>query len=181
MKTRKILLILLAVACVITLFSACTQKTSNKLKDGYYTAERIDFHPTNGWNEYVTIYVRNNKVVTVEYNSKNRSGFIKSWDMKYMYDMRNYDTHPNHYTRDFAAQFLAKYGTDQEVDCIAGATHSYDQFLLLAEAVISKAKAGDKTVALVPYQLYEFKDYPALLEQFDADPELEYHYTRQKR
>jgi len=181
MKLRNAVMLLIAAACVLASFTLWSQKKTSDtlLKDGYYTAERIDFHPINKWNEYVTIYVRNNKVVTVEYNAKNKSGFIKSWDMKYMYDMRNFDTYPNHYTRDFAAQFIQKYNTDEKIDAISGATHSYHQFELLTEAVINKAKTGDKTVALVPYQLHEFSDYPDLLKKFDADPELKYHYTRQ--
>ena len=179
MKLRYFILITVTALFVVSLLGACSQKDAGTLVDGYYTAERVDYHPINGWEEYITLYVRNDKIVTIEYNAKNKSGFIKSWDMKYMYDMRNFETYPNHYTRDYAAQFISKYNTDEEIDCIAGATHSFHQFELLTSAAINKAKTGDKTVALVPYELYEFADYPSLLEDFESDPELKYHYTHQ--
>lgn len=53
--------------------------------DGFYTVEMSDYN--NGWKEFVTIRVSGNKIVTVEYNAKNSSGFIKSWDIPYMRNM----------------------------------------------------------------------------------------------
>ncbi len=52
------------------------------LQDGYYTAQASEYH--FGWKEYVTIIVKGGRIVSVEYNAENASGFIKSWDNAYM-------------------------------------------------------------------------------------------------
>ena len=120
---------------------------ANTLKDGYYTAE--DNVGSNGWYEFVTIYVKNNSITSVEYNAKDSSGFIKAWDMNYMRLMNaQRGTYPNDYTRSYASDFLEAQSTDG-VDAITGATHSFHTFVQLANAALTKAKAGDKTVALV--------------------------------
>jgi major membrane immunogen (membrane-anchored lipoprotein) len=129
------------------LCSGCPQNTS-RLLDGYYTAEFASFD-VYGWKEYLSIYINNNKIVTVEYNAKNASGFIKSWDMDYMRHMNAASgTYPNKYTRAYSISLLNRHDPDK-VDVISGATDSYYTFRLLAEAVISQARAGDRRVAFV--------------------------------
>jgi major membrane immunogen (membrane-anchored lipoprotein) len=125
--------------------SAC-EKNANGLKDGYYTAQEAA--PERGWTEFITICVNNDKIVTVEYQAKTASGFIKSWDMDYMRTMNAVDgTYPNEYVRIYSQEFLEAQSAD--IDAVSGATHSYNSFKLLAAAVIAKAKAGDHTVAIV--------------------------------
>ena len=131
-------------------FAVGCESTSGGLKDGYYTAE--DKNGSNGWYEYLTIYVNDNTIVSVEYNAKNSSGFIKSWDMDYMRVMESTDgTYPNEYTRMYANQLIQSQDAE-DIDAISGATHSNNTFIELAKAVLKKAKAGDKTVALVDVQ-----------------------------
>ncbi|MDR1620363.1 MAG: FMN-binding protein [Clostridiales bacterium] len=133
--------VLLAAAVLLT---AC-RKEADQLQNGYYTAEVAEFD-SHGWKEYVTIYVRENKIVTVEYNAKNPTGFIKSWDMNYMATMAAVaGTYPNEYTRVSAAQLLAGQG-EKPIDGISGASHSRKSFRLLALAVIEQAKTGDTSV-----------------------------------
>lgn len=142
--------LLLAAILMCMLLSACSQTQVSQMQDGYYTAEAAHFD-AHGWKEFMTIYVNNNKIVTVEYNAKNASGFIKSWDMNYMRDMMANDgTYPNKYARDYAAGLLNKQNPDA-VDALSGATHSYGSFKLLAEAVIAQAKTGDKSVVFVEF------------------------------
>ncbi|MDR1931406.1 MAG: FMN-binding protein [Spirochaetales bacterium] len=118
------------------------------LHDGYYTAEAARFD-SHGWKEFVTICVRNSKIITIEYNAKNPSGFIKSWDMDYMRHMSKVEgTYPNEYTRIYASRLLDKQNPE-ELDVVTGATESYEKFKQLASAVISQAKAGDTHVAAV--------------------------------
>jgi major membrane immunogen (membrane-anchored lipoprotein) len=118
------------------------------MKDGYYTAEMAEFDDY-GWKEYVTICVSGGKIITVEYNACNRSGFIKSWDMDYMRLMNALDgIYPNEYTRNYAGRLLHSQGTEQ-VDRIAGATVSYRSFIRLADAVLENAKKGRTAVSLV--------------------------------
>jgi major membrane immunogen (membrane-anchored lipoprotein) len=121
---------------------------SSGLADGYYTAEVASFD-AYGWKEFVSIYVNNNKIATVEYNAKNESGFIKSWDMDYMRVMNAADgTYPNKYTRAYSVSLLNRQDPHR-IDALAGATYSYITFRLLAAAAIAQARAGDKNVALV--------------------------------
>ena len=65
--------------CFMIGVSLISCKKSEKMQDGYYTAEAAEY--SHGWKEYVTICVMENQIVSVEYNAKNASGFIKSWDM----------------------------------------------------------------------------------------------------
>lgn len=146
---RAIIFILLLIMPIMSLVSC--EKDEGKMYDGYYTAEAAEFDD-HGWKEFITIYVQNNRIVTVEYNAKNPSGFIKSWDMSYMTVMNAKNgTYPNEYTRNYAAQLLA----DQKaggIDVISGATHSYHTFEQLAQAVLSQAHKGDSSVIKVEVQ-----------------------------
>jgi major membrane immunogen (membrane-anchored lipoprotein) len=141
-------LILVATGTYATLsFNSYNSRKSQDLRDGYYTAECSNFF--HGWKEYLTIYVNNGKIATVEYNAKNASGFIKSWDMNYMRVMNKTDgNYPNKYTRVYAASLLNRQNAD-EVDAMSGATESHASFQKLANAVIRQARNGDKTVAFV--------------------------------
>jgi major membrane immunogen (membrane-anchored lipoprotein) len=122
--------------------------TSLALHDGYYTAEMTDYDD-HGWREFVSIHVNNSRIDTVEYNARNASGFIKSWDPEYMRLMNAIDgTYPNEYTRFYATALLASQDPDS-IDAISGATNSYHTFILLAEAVLEQARAGIKQVAFI--------------------------------
>ncbi len=138
---RKLLPLFLAV-CLI----GCG-KTEEGLQDGYYTAQGSDFH--FGWKEYVTIIVKGGRIVSVEYNAENASGFIKSWDNAYMQTMLHSNgTYPNEYTRYYAGQLLDGQG-EEEIDALSGATSSYGSFQKLEAAVLEQAKKGDSSIAIV--------------------------------
>lgn len=140
------LIVIILVAIMALAATGCNDSTVG-LSDGYYTAE--DKTGSHGWYEFLTIYVNDGKIVSAEYNAKNSSGFIKSWDMNYMRNMDPVDgTYPNEYTREYAKQLLDAQSTEG-IDTIAGATHSYSTFMALAEVVLEKARNGDKTVAMV--------------------------------
>ena len=135
--------------CLALLFTlcACSGRVA-KMNDGYYTAE-ARYYDDHGWKEVVTIYVMNDTIVTVEYNAYNPSGFIKSWDMRYMRQMNEINgTYPNEYTRLYA-DMLQTSQSPAEVDVISGATHSYYSFVRLSQAAIEQALAGDRQVAFV--------------------------------
>lgn len=131
----------------VLIFSACAQD-STRMQDGYYTSEAASFD-SHGWKEYLTIYVSDNKIVTVEYGAYNASGFLKSWDMDYMRTMNALDgTYPNEYTRTYRTALL-NWQTPDEIDAMTGATESHASFQMLAKAVIAQARAGNKQVALI--------------------------------
>lgn len=133
---------------MLGIFSGCVLQRSDMMKDGYYTAVAAEFDE-HGWKEYITIYVSGGTIVTTDYNAKNASGFIKSWDMEYMRVMNHVSgTYPNEYTRLYA-EALMNTQNAQQVDAITGATHSYHTFVQLADAAIAQARSGDKSVCFV--------------------------------
>jgi major membrane immunogen (membrane-anchored lipoprotein) len=146
---KKILLFLIAVLAVVgaRMVISFAPRASEGLIDGYYTAECAGYY--HGWKEFLTIYVNNGKVATVEYNARDASGFIKTWDMDYMRVMNATDeNYPSRYTRNYAAEMLNKQDYSK-IDAMSGATESFESFTLLAEAVVKRAMTGDKRVAFV--------------------------------
>ena len=104
---------------------------------------------SHGWREYITILVKGGKLVSVEYNAENASGFIKSWDNAYMQNMLHSNgTYPNEYTRTYAGQLLEGQGQGS-IDAISGATSSHGTFQLLAQAVLDQARKGDSSIVFV--------------------------------
>ena len=117
------------------------------LQDGYYTAQAAEFN--FGWKEYVTILVKGGRIISVEYNAENASGFIKSWDNAYMQTMLHANgTYPNEYTRYYAGQLLEGQG-EGSIDAITGASSSHGSFQILAKAVLEQARLGDSGVVFV--------------------------------
>ena len=136
---RRIIIPFLLTAMI--LLSGCGADT---MKDGYYTAEMEEF--SHGWKEYVCIQVKDNTIVSAEFNAKDASGFVKSWDNEYMRNMGLVDgTYPNRYTREYVKQLMEQQ-KDIEVELLTGATHSGDNFAKLVPAVIEQARKGDSNV-----------------------------------
>ena len=119
----------------------------NSLHDGYYTAEESEYY--NGWKEYLTIYVSNGMIVTAEFDGRNSSGFLKSWDMDFMREMtRMKETYPRKFIRAYASELVAQQSAEG-IDAVSGATESYRSFKQLSEAALLQAKTGDGRVAFV--------------------------------
>ncbi len=142
---KRRMLILLVSLFTGLLAVSCGKEES--LKNGYYTAEMSEY--SHGWKEHVTICVMENRIVSVEYNAENASGFIKSWDIAYMKNMNGkMGTYPNKYTREYARQLLENQSADN-IDAVSGASTSGGNFVKLAAAVLEKAQNGDPTIAVV--------------------------------
>jgi major membrane immunogen (membrane-anchored lipoprotein) len=138
---------LAAALAAALIFFAPRRNDGSGLVDGYYTAEMAE--SPHGWTEFLTIYVNNGRVVTAEYDARNSSGFIKSWDMDYMRRMSAEDgIYPNQYSRYYTGELIARQGTDG-MDAISGATDSYRSFKALARAALEHARSGDDAVAFV--------------------------------
>ncbi len=145
MKMKKTAVFLI-MTCFLAAFAGCG--SGNKMENGYYTAEMSDF--SNGWKEYVCIYVKNDRIISAEFNAKDPSGFIKAWDNEYMRNMEaGTGIYPNKYTRGYVEQ-LIEGQKDTEVDTLSGATHSGGNFTRLIEAAIGQAQKGDSSAAVVP-------------------------------
>ena len=142
---KRIVAILLSLLLMAPALTACGSQEN--LQDGYYTAQMSEF--SHGWKEFITILVKGGKIVSVEYNAENASGFIKSWDNAYMQTMLHANgTYPNEYTRNYANQLLAGQGKG-EIDAISGASSSHGTFQLLAQAVLEQAQKGDSSIVFV--------------------------------
>ncbi|MDE6922759.1 MAG: FMN-binding protein [Oscillospiraceae bacterium] len=142
---KRICAILLSLLLMASLLTACG--TQAGIQDGYYTAQASEF--SHGWKEYVTILVKGGKIVSVEYNAENPSGFIKSWDNTYMQTMLHVNgTYPNEYTRYYANQLLEGQG-EGTIDAISGASSSHGTFQILSQAVLEQARKGDSTILVV--------------------------------
>ena len=146
MRRRKIYLTVASV-CLLLFLSGCG---SNQMKDGYYTAEMSDF--SYGWKEYVCIYVKNDEIISAEFNAKDENGFIKAWDNEYIRNMMTKSEtgmYPNRYTREYVQQLLDGQ-KDTQVDVISGASESGDNFKKLTVAAVAQAQKGDTSAAIVP-------------------------------
>ena len=144
---RKTKIYLVACLCLCLFLGGCG---SNQMQDGYYTAEMSDF--SHGWKEYVCIYVKNDEIISAEFNAKDANGFIKAWDNEYMRNMMTKSEtgmYPNRYTREYVQQLLDGQ-KDTQVDVISGASESGDNFKKLTVAVIAQAQKGDTSAAIVP-------------------------------
>ncbi len=129
---------------VITLLiSGC----GSKMKDGFYTAEMSDY--SFGWKEYLCILVKDGDIVYAEFNAKDPSGYIKSWDNAYMENMGTLSgTYPNEYTRYYVAELIESQNSE-DIDTLTGATTSGSNFTRLAAAVTKQAVRGKSTTIIV--------------------------------
>lgn len=144
MKRKKILIAMVLMSFTLLLWG-CGE--TDKMKDGYYTAEMDGF--SHGWKEYVCILVKNDTIISAEFNAKDESGFIKAWDNEYMRNMGSIQgTYPNKYTREYVSQ-LIEGQEDTQVELLTGATSSGGNFVKLIEAVIKQAQGGDSTTIMV--------------------------------
>lgn len=147
MKKRIFIVSLIVILALIVIGVLVKYRSSDTLKDGYYTAEMAEF--SHGWKEYLRIQVKNGTIVSAEFNAKNESGFIKAWDNSYMKNMITLqDTYPNKYTREYVQQLIDEQ-SDIEVDVVTGATSSGTNFEKLVQAVLKQAKKGSSKTVIV--------------------------------
>jgi major membrane immunogen (membrane-anchored lipoprotein) len=144
---KKITYAFLLVASAALLLAGCGGQ-DGEMRDGYYTAEAASFDD-EGWMDFVTIYVSDDKIVTAEFNARTSTGFVRSWDPDYQ-RMKRAETglHPSEYLRTYTGELL-NLQNPAKVLVVAGAERQHETFQLLTEAAIVQAKAGDKTIAFV--------------------------------
>ncbi|MDR0886016.1 MAG: FMN-binding protein [Clostridiales Family XIII bacterium] len=147
-KSRRLAILVLGIILIFSsiLLSGC-DLTPPKYQDGTYTAIQSEF--AHGWKEYVVISIINDKIVSIDYNAKNPSGFIKQWDGTYMKVMNAVSrSYPNKYVREYKRQLLETQDPSK-VQILTGATNSGHTFISLTEAALEHAKTGDLSVAEV--------------------------------
>ena len=145
-------LYLLIFLLVTPLLGACSEAETT-LKDGYYSAEMASFD-SEGWKSFVTIYVANGKIITVEYDAKNEAGFLMSWDMDYIRWMKSVrNTYPNAYMRAYSTALL-NWQDPQKVYPLLGAERYCELFKRLAKAAMGNSSLENKEIAIIPYPAY---------------------------
>lgn len=148
MTLRVVLFCVLALVAAVVPGCAEFGGDGSGMRNGYYSAVSADFDEL-GWKEFITLYVYNNRIVTVEYNARNASGLVLSWDGLAMRTLKAQTyTHPTQLLRRYS-EALRNRQAPENVRRVAGDTYFYDSFKQLAAAAIARAKAGDKTVAEV--------------------------------
>ena len=133
----------------LLLLSACTE-TEPPLKEGHYSAEMETFD-REGWKAFITLYVTNGKIITIEYDAKNETGFLKSWDMDYIRWMKSsLGIYPTGYMRAYSIALL-NWQDPEKVHPLRGAEENCTYFKLLAKAALENSRLGHKEIAVVPY------------------------------
>lgn len=142
-RIRAFLLLLLAA----TALCACGPD-KDAMQNGYYSATTASFNE-DGWKEFITLYIYNNRIVTVEFNAHNASGLLRSWDGFAMRKAKKGPgLHPNRIIREYTQELLNRQDPGR-IRKIPGDDYCYDIFVKLAAVAITQAKTGDKAVAEV--------------------------------
>ena len=140
------LLCALLLPCLVS--GACSPD-GDTMRDGYYSARAVSFNE-DGWKAFITLYVHNDRIITVEYNERNASGLVMSWDVLYLSRLKAaVGAHPNQILRGYTAELLNRQNPEN-IRRVRGDTRFYDTFKTLAAVAVAQAKAGDKTVAEIP-------------------------------
>lgn len=136
----------LAACGAALLLSACG---GGNYKDGSYTA-RFKEADDHGWTEYLTVTVRDGKIVQAEFDADGENGMKKSEDEDYKdaYTGAGYDTYPADYSRRLE-EALVSTQDENKVDTIAGATTSSNYFRTLMRSLEKAIRKGDTKEVIV--------------------------------
>lgn len=126
------------------------------LHDGYYSAEASAFD-RDGWKRFVTLYTYNNRIVTAEFNARNASGLVMSWDVRYLGRLQQeMGLHPNQILREYIRDLLDRQSPDT-VRAIGSDAYFHEPFTRLVAAALNQARSGDRRVV----EVFLEKDAPA--------------------
>ncbi len=145
---KKFLAIILAAIAVMGVATSCGSKNEG-FKDGSYRAEMKDFDD-HGWKDYVNVTVADGKITEVESDSLNsEDGHKKSEDEAYKeaYIGAGFETYPAATSEKLESGLIEKQDINQ-VDTVAGATHSSDTFKKLVKALEENMKKGDTNTVI---------------------------------
>jgi major membrane immunogen (membrane-anchored lipoprotein) len=122
----------------------------SSLKPGSYRAE-YDQPDFRGWKAFLIMEVNTaGEINNIQYDYISTAGVLKTQDAAYNQRMKSKNgLGPSQYCPRFAKN-LQIYQDPAKVDGITGATQSYKNFKDLAQAAFDAAKAGSRTVMLVP-------------------------------
>ncbi len=131
----------------------CSGNGSEELKDGTYRAEMKN--ESHGYRDYVEITVANGKIDAVVFDAVTSDGKKKSQDEAYKKAMMEGnknagvpETYPADYTKKLTQQLVEKQSIDQ-VDAVAGATTSSNDFKTLVSALMKQIERGKTQTVVV--------------------------------
>ncbi len=108
---------------------------------GTYTAA-YDARDSHGWKPVLEIVIEKGKIVSATFDYVNAAGKLKSQDEGYATMMKSISgTSPAEASAVMVKSFIA--AQNAEIDDVAGATHSTDNFRALARAILEQAKTGN--------------------------------------
>jgi major membrane immunogen (membrane-anchored lipoprotein) len=149
----------LAIAALLAscLASACSASQTTGLHDGYYTAMASDYDK-DGWQFYLTICVTNGVITSAEYNARNASGLLRSWDVAVLRAKRpKGGINPNSYPR-FYVNSLVTLQDPNLIQPVLGGRRSHAVFVALARAATERSLQSRSDVALVELPETEYEN-----------------------
>lgn len=140
----KLLPVILTAFFTVSVFAA-----DSAIKDGTYKAEAIGFDE-HGWKPFLELTYKDGKITDVKFDYTSESdGHLKTSDKEYIKKMHaTTGTSPDIYTVKLPQALIEKQNV-AEVDGVTGATHSTEDFKILAGAAIRNAKAGNQETAKI--------------------------------
>lgn len=148
-----------ALLLLAVLAGACQGEEGEALHDGYYSAVTAAYNQ-DGWKEFVTLYIYNNRIITAEYSARNPTGMSLGWDVLYLRRLKErLGAHPNHFIREYTRELLARQ-KPEKLRRVRGDTFFYETFKILAGVALEQARLGDKSVKEVPLSVLVGR-YPA--------------------
>lgn len=130
-------------------FAVAAFAADGVIQDGTYRAETVNFDD-HGWKPFLELTYQDGKIAAVKFDYTNeKDGRLKTSDQAYGKNMAAATgTSPEIYTVKLAQSLVAKQDIER-VDGVTGATHSTEDFKILAGAAIENAKAGKTETAKV--------------------------------
>lgn len=126
-----------------------TVDTAAEYQDGEYRAEAKEF--SNDYKEYVVVTVADGKISDVEYNAFNADNELKTDNAGYKETMEEKNgTYPEKYMTELADS-LKETQNPADVEVVTGATHSSENFKILAQTALDAAKEGNTDVQIVDF------------------------------
>lgn len=143
-----------ALAALVAALAACEAPRTDSgeavnvsYQNGTYKAT-YDAMDANGWRPEIEILVRENKIVSANFDYVNKAGEFKSQNRAYADAMKA----RSGVTPTEAAISLIDALVDKQVplDTVTGATGTSTVFQALAKAALAKAVTGDSTITVLP-------------------------------
>jgi len=133
---KKILTLGLILILSLSVLVACQQSDEIEYEDGSYNAESdLD---DNGWKGVIDIKVEDSKITEVNYDEVDENENKKTEDEEYSEDMDNSSGIMPEDAYEQLEEALINTQNPDQIDAIAGATSSSEQFKKLAEEALNE-------------------------------------------